>query len=78
MRGEHTNFFSFQPLHRVRHPADGGREPQVLPQPRGVRLRLPQPLPGHRQPLHVPPRHLRQQELGPGRKRERQKNYCVT
>ena len=42
-----------QSVHRVRHPADGGREPQVLPQPRGVRLRLPEPLPGHRQPLHV-------------------------
>ena len=51
-----------QPLHRVRHSADGWGQPQVLAQPRGVRVRLPEPLPGHRQPLHVHPLHYWQQQ----------------
>ena len=51
-----------QSVHRVRHAAHGRGQPQVLAQPRGVRVRLPEPLPGHRQPLHVHPLHHWQQQ----------------
>ena len=46
-------------VYRVRHPADARGQAQARAQPGGVHLRRPQPLPGHRQPLPLHPRHLR-------------------
>ena len=45
-------------VHRVRHPADARGQAQARPQPGGVHLRRAQPLPGHRQPVPLPPADL--------------------
>ena len=42
----------------LRHSDHDGGEAQVQPQPGGVHLCRPQPLPGHRQPVPLPPADL--------------------